>query len=277
MQLQENLDKGQGHDEGEGNDKNGEDQIEHEPSVEHISEQDEDNEVASIDEDETEDEDEEQLEHEEDGEYEEGIESDGADEQDREEADEEVGVGEENEERYVEESNDEGNEEEGHQEINEHSEAVFVSDCAEGHCDDPAESSLNPELQIPGPTCYFKLVGDNIDKNVKPRYMRSDNQTKSLHYFHVYAVEDRVNSNQMSNQMHMIDPKMVDLDMLLPSNDDGKIMETNFCTLISRVLVKHMKHLHPYASSINQHILHKYSEEMSQKSKVVSVNYNMFM
>eukprot|EP00731_Ephydatia_muelleri_P008710 Em0004g1048a len=106
-QLQDNLEKGQGHDEGEGNDKNGEDQIEHEPSVEHISEQDEDNEVASLDKDETEDEDEEQLEHEEDGEYEDRIESDGADEQDREEADEEVGVGEENEERYVEESNDE--------------------------------------------------------------------------------------------------------------------------------------------------------------------------
>lgn len=73
--------------------------------------------------------------------------------------------------------------------------------------------------------------------------------------------------------MSMIDPKMVDLDVLLPSNDDGKVMKANFCTLISRVLVKHMKHLQSYASSMNQHILHQYSEEMSQKSTVVSVNY----
>lgn len=73
-------------------------------------------------------------------------------------------------------------------------------------------TQVNAELQqIPGPTCYFKLVGDNIDKNVKPRYMRSDNQTKSLHYFHVYTVADRVNAKQMSNQMSMIDPNMVDL------------------------------------------------------------------
>ena len=70
--------------------------------------------------------------------------------------------------------------------------------------------------------------------------MRSDNQTKSLHYSHVCAVADRVNAKQMPNQMHMIDPKMVDLDVLLPSNDDEKIMKTNFCTLISRVLVKHI-------------------------------------
>lgn len=83
------------------------------------------------------------------------------------------------------------------------------------------------ELQIPGPTCYMKLVGDNIDDNVKPRYMRSDNQTKSLHYFHVYAVADRVNAKQMSNLMSMIDPKMVDLYVLLPSIDDGKVLHIN--------------------------------------------------
>lgn len=83
--------------------------------------------------------------------------------------------------------------------------------------------------------CYLKLVGDYIDKNVKPRHMRSDNQTKSLHYFHVYAVADRVNTSQ-SNQRTIRDPKSVDLQVLLPSIDDERIMKENFCTLISRVL-----------------------------------------
>ena len=32
----------------------------------------------------------------------------------------------------------------------------------------------------------YKLVLDNIDKNVKPRFMRSDSQTLSLHYVQVY-------------------------------------------------------------------------------------------
>lgn len=34
----------------------------------------------------------------------------------------------------------------------------------------------------------FKVVGDNIDKTVKPRYMRGDAGGQSLHYFDSYAV-----------------------------------------------------------------------------------------
>ena len=110
----------------------------------------------------------------------------------------------------------------------------------------------------PRTRCYFKLVGDIIDKNVKPRYMRSDNQTKSLHYFHVYAVADRVDTSQSSNQTTIIwDPQGVNLQVLLPSIDDERIMKENFSTLISRVLDKHMKHSQSYTSILSQHILHK--------------------
>ena len=37
-----------------------------------------------------------------------------------------------------------------------------------------------------------KLVGDNINKSIKPRHMRIKSQTHSLHYFHSYVVKDRV-------------------------------------------------------------------------------------
>ena len=40
--------------------------------------------------------------------------------------------------------------------------------------------------------CGFKIIGDNIDKNVKPRYYRNDKQVYSLHYYHSYAVKDRI-------------------------------------------------------------------------------------
>ena len=35
-----------------------------------------------------------------------------------------------------------------------------------------------------------KIVIDNVDKNVVPRLMTSEKQTQSLHYVHVFAVED---------------------------------------------------------------------------------------
>ena len=38
----------------------------------------------------------------------------------------------------------------------------------------------------------FKYVGDNIDKNIKPRHQMLDSQGKSLHYFHYYALMDRI-------------------------------------------------------------------------------------
>ena len=120
-------------------------------------------------------------------------------------------------------------------------------------------------------TCYFKLVGDNLDKNTKPRYMRSDRQTTSLHYFHAYAVLDRVNVSAMSNQVSFVDSQTSDLNALLPSAEDDKNIKAHFCTLVSRILVKYLPHLLPYASCVNDHILHKYSKEMSMKSKVVSV------
>ena len=35
----------------------------------------------------------------------------------------------------------------------------------------------------------YKIVGDNIDKEVKPRFACSNYPTKSLHYFHSFALQ----------------------------------------------------------------------------------------
>ena len=38
---------------------------------------------------------------------------------------------------------------------------------------------------------FFKFVGDNLDKNVKPQDMRSDHQTESFHFFNTLAARIR--------------------------------------------------------------------------------------
>ena len=48
----------------------------------------------------------------------------------------------------------------------------------------------------------YKLVLDNIDKNIKPRYMHSDSQTLSLHYAQMYGVKDRIDYSTFSSQKH---------------------------------------------------------------------------
>lgn len=52
------------------------------------------------------------------------------------------------------------------------------------------------------PTTYI-IVGDNIDKNVTTQDMRVGNQVKSLHYFHSYAVQDRVKLGNLSGDGHV--------------------------------------------------------------------------
>ncbi len=40
----------------------------------------------------------------------------------------------------------------------------------------------------------FVIVGDNLDKTINPRYMTATHQRQSVHYFHSYAVRDRIES-----------------------------------------------------------------------------------
>ena len=117
----------------------------------------------------------------------------------------------------------------------------------------------------------FKLVGDNIDKNVKPRDMRADHQTQSLHYFHSFAVKDRIDFSSVPNTLSLINPAEVDLNCCLPSGEDERVLDDNLCVLISRVVAQYMPFFKECASRVNQHIDHPYSKEMAQKSTVVCV------
>ena len=45
---------------------------------------------------------------------------------------------------------------------------------------------LGPPPQEPSVIRTYKIVGDNIDKNIQPRDMRYEHQTRLLHYFHSY-------------------------------------------------------------------------------------------
>ena len=128
------------------------------------------------------------------------------------------------------------------------------------------------EDQNPSPWFGFKIVGDNIDKMIKPRYMRSDRQNQSLHYFHMYAVRDRTNlSESCENQRPA--PKDPPLEELLPSPDDCKQLHSNMEILVTRILARHMPFIaENFEDVVIHHISHPYSKEMSQKSEVVSLS-----
>ena len=107
----------------------------------------------------------------------------------------------------------------------------------------------------------YKLVFDNIDKNVKPRHMRSDNHCTTCNHMH------RVNydsiSNEQSTEVNVFD--------ILPAEEDYKSLKMNIAILVSRVIVK----LFPFFTSDYKglpikHIPHEHSSEMARKSEIHS-------
>lgn len=123
-----------------------------------------------------------------------------------------------------------------------------------------------PTTSSPG----FKIVGDNIDKHVKPREMRVDAQSKSLHYFNFYAAKSRVDMSKLEDQPCLPDFASFDPEKLLPTKQDHEVILSNFKVHITRVLRKYFPFFKEFASGVKKHIKHKYYKEMSQQSQVVS-------
>uniref|UniRef100_A0A1X7VUI6 DUF6589 domain-containing protein n=1 Tax=Amphimedon queenslandica TaxID=400682 RepID=A0A1X7VUI6_AMPQE len=112
----------------------------------------------------------------------------------------------------------------------------------------------------------FKIVGDNIDKNIRPSYERLNSHTISLHYFHSYAALDRIDLSGVSDAMK---GSLINVSKLLPSKDDVSETKSHFSILISRILVQRMTEFISEAGTVVWHIPHERQAEMSKKSTVV--------
>ena len=113
-------------------------------------------------------------------------------------------------------------------------------------------------------------MGDNIDKNVKPRFMRIDKRTKSLHYFNSYAVKDRVDSSS-TTQLDSSNRSRLDVSNILPNDDDLHQLTSNCAILLSRVLVDYVPLFNSFQNVVTWHIQHEQSMSMRQKSVVVRI------
>lgn len=116
----------------------------------------------------------------------------------------------------------------------------------------------------------FKLVGDNIDKHVKPREMREDAQSQSLHYFNCYAVKSRLPDVNKSETASLPDYNTFQETKILPSDEDTTAIRENFEVLIGRVLKKHCSFFSKFATGVPRHIKHENYKEMCKKSEIVS-------
>ena len=126
------------------------------------------------------------------------------------------------------------------------------------------ETSLLPTERSPK---TYKIVMDNIDKTIKPADMRVNNQTRSLHYVHKFAVRDHPGFDDKPRRPNITD---MQIRKMLPSKEDETAIHYNMSLLIARILVENLDFLSSFKCSLGRHIPHQYSQEMSQQSNVVS-------
>ena len=122
------------------------------------------------------------------------------------------------------------------------------------------------------PWCGFKCVGDNIDKNVKPRYMRTDRRTSSLHFFNAYAVLDRIDCSKLACSKVPSSGMRLDINKILPNDEDWYQLIQNCTILLSRVLVEYIPFFECLRGVVCRHITHDQCKAMKQKSVVVRYN-----
>ena len=124
----------------------------------------------------------------------------------------------------------------------------------------------------------FRLCGDNIDKSIRRRHLRSDRRNQSLHYFHTYAMENRVDISHLSDvNVHISELTSIQYipNSVLPRLGDDTQIRQNISALVSRVLCKHLDFFKlSFDGVIEWHIQHKYYTQMSCKSEVVCIYFN---
>ena len=138
------------------------------------------------------------------------------------------------------------------------------------------DSEVTHVHRVTTPGYKLVMVMDNIDSTVRPRYMREDAQNQSLHYVQMYAVKDRIDYSSVPDSAPLSSRSIFDI---IPSSDDYAQLKINLAILVARILVEHIQFFNEdFKDLVTKHILHKYSDQMSQKSEVVSFRVcNIFM
>ena len=116
-----------------------------------------------------------------------------------------------------------------------------------------------------------RIVGDNWDLEVKARYQTKSQNNKSLHYFHAYAVKDRVVAQGLDNKRPQKSIGEIEMQEFLPTPEVQEAIVSDLVNIIPRVLVKYLTPYSTFKKAVIYHIPHPHSKEMVEKSEVVSV------
>lgn len=79
----------------------------------------------------------------------------------------------------------------------------------------------------------YKLVCDNVDRNIRPRHQTSTRQTKSVHMVQVMAVLGRINLSHLSDIAPQR-PRFLSMNDFIPQKVDLQEILGNFAVYAAR-------------------------------------------
>lgn len=119
----------------------------------------------------------------------------------------------------------------------------------------------------------YQIIGDNVDLMIKVRHQASDKPNKSIHWFHLNAVKDRVSGAGLSEKGSIKLVDQVENWEILPSYQDNEGLLHDFIPLFARVICDRIPALKSFKDVVVRHIPHKYSNVTKQKSEQVICHF----
>ena len=115
----------------------------------------------------------------------------------------------------------------------------------------------------------FTIAFDNIDLQISRKNMTMSKQNRDVHWVNHKMFINRVSGNDLPNDGPQCGLATVSNSSFLPSATDHQRQRFNYIVLVSRILVQHFEAFEPLKNVCIQHVPHKHSKEMSQKSTKV--------
>lgn len=116
----------------------------------------------------------------------------------------------------------------------------------------------------------FVIAFDNIDLQSKVKNMTMSKQNRDIHWVNHKMFINRVHGNSLPCNGPHCDLLEVPNSNFLPSIKDQERQRFNYIVLVSRILTQYFDAFGPLKDVCVQHIPHKYSKEMSEKSTKVT-------
>ena len=114
---------------------------------------------------------------------------------------------------------------------------------------------------------YYQIVGDNIDFEVKTKFMTLEKKNRSLHWFNMVAVDERISPPQhLSNKYPRCSVLSIGETEFLPSEQDLQHIRADFIMLFARTIVTYLKDFSVLRFCVDFHLPHQYSKDTALKS-----------